>query len=72
MTQQTIQTLTQQSEQDIIGVTAADLPLHCPTPGMPAWSAHPRVFLDIVHTRQASCPYCGTRFKLVGDTPHGH
>lgn len=49
-----------------IEVTAADLPLHCPTPEMHLWNTHPRVFLDVAKTGQAQCPYCGTRFSLAG------
>jgi uncharacterized Zn-finger protein len=55
-----------------IEVTAADLPLHCPMPWMMLWNAHPRVFLDIVDTGEALCPYCGTRYKLTGGAPRGH
>ena len=53
-------------------VTAADLPLHCPTPSMQAWNSHPRVFLPIEQTGEALCPYCGTLYKLKGDLPQGH
>ncbi|MFO1319712.1 MAG: zinc-finger domain-containing protein [Burkholderiales bacterium] len=49
-----------------IDVDAADLPLHCPTPTMPLWSAHPRVFLPIEQTGEAQCPYCGTQYRLRG------
>ena len=45
-------------------ITAKDLPLHCPTAAVAAWSSHPRVFLDITKTGQVACPYCGTRYKL--------
>jgi len=50
-----------------IEITAKDLPLHCPTPAMMLWNAHPRVFLDIERTGQAMCPYCGTRFTYQGE-----
>ena len=53
-------------------VTATDLPLHCPTPAMPLWSSHPRVFLPIEKTGEALCPYCGTLYKLKGELPKGH
>ena len=33
--------------QTPIEISAADLPLHCPTPDMAAWNSHPRVFLPI-------------------------
>ena len=60
-----------------IEVTAADLPLHCPTAQMPAWSRHPRVFLKLAAQPgssglQARCPYCGTRYSFNGELPHGH
>ena len=55
-----------------IEVTAADLPLHCPTPAMPAWSMHPRVFLDITKTGGILCPYCGTHYVFKGELPKGH
>jgi uncharacterized Zn-finger protein len=47
-----------------IEITAKDLPLHCPTAAVAAWSSHPRVFLDVAKTGQVSCPYCGTKYKL--------
>jgi uncharacterized Zn-finger protein len=47
-----------------IEVSAKDLPLHCPTDEVALWSSHPRVFLDLVKTGHAACPYCGTRYKL--------
>ena len=55
-----------------IEVTEKDLPLHCPTPEMSAWNAHPRVFLPIEKTGEALCPYCGTRYKLRGGACVGH
>lgn len=65
----------QQSENTrrLIEVTAAELPLHCPTPDQMLWNAHPRVFLPIEKTGEALCPYCGTKYVLKGDTPEsGH
>ena len=55
-----------------IEVTAADLPLHCPTPSMALWNSHPRVFLPIEQTGEALCPYCGTRYTLSGAPRAGH
>ncbi|MCC6534923.1 MAG: zinc-finger domain-containing protein [Burkholderiales bacterium] len=54
-----------------IEVSAKDLPLHCPTPEMMLWSAHPRVFLDVERSGEALCPYCGTRFTLKGGAARG-
>ncbi len=50
----------------VVEVTAADLPLHCPTPEQKLWNAHPRVFLGVEATGEARCPYCGTVYRLAG------
>ena len=47
-------------------VKPRDLPVFCPNPGMPLWSSHPRVFMDIAETGEAMCPYCGTIYRLEG------
>jgi len=60
------------NSQRHIEVTAADLPLHCPTPSMMLWNAHPRVYLPIQKTGEALCPYCGTTFTLAGGAQAGH
>ncbi len=54
----------------LVEVTEKDLPLHCPTPSMSLWDAHPRVFLPIEETGEALCPYCGTLYKLKGSARH--
>ena len=46
----------------------------CPNPkaGMQLWSAHPRVYLDVGHTGEAKCPYCGTEYRLkAGEVVQG-
>lgn len=60
--------------QKFLEITADDLPLHCPTPSVMLWNAHPRVFLPIEETGEARCPYCGTVYKLRGWplTPAAH
>lgn len=59
--------------QTPIDIGAEDLPLHCPGPRAPLWSMHPRVFLDVAHTGQAKCPYCGAEYRLKpGTVLHGH
>ncbi len=55
-----------------IEISAHDLPLHCPTSSTPLWCLHPRVFLDIVHSGHAVCPYCSTRYVLKGGAPLEH
>ncbi|MCH9742582.1 MAG: zinc-finger domain-containing protein [Proteobacteria bacterium] len=53
-------------------VTAQELPLSCPMPGMALWNAHPKVFLPIEETGQAKCPYCGAEYVLTDWSAHGH
>jgi hypothetical protein len=38
----------------------------CPSPlaAMKVWNSHPKVYLDVAHSGQAKCPYCGTVFQL--------
>lgn len=61
-----------ENKERLIEVTAKDLPLHCPNPGMTLWNAHPRVFLPIEASGEALCPYCGTRYRLTGELPKSH
>jgi uncharacterized Zn-finger protein len=58
-------TLETASSQTSCEVSRKDLPLSCPTPGQKLWNSHPRVFLPIEETGQASCPYCSTHYLLV-------
>lgn len=65
--------MTQESDTSReVTLTAKDLPLHCPRPDSPLWARHPRVFLDVLKTGEAACPYCGTRYRFCGATPKGH
>jgi len=48
-------------------VTARDLPVSCPMPGMYLWSAHPRVYLPVAAQGSAVCPYCGATYILKDD-----
>ncbi len=54
-----------------VEVTAADLPLHCPTPAQTLWNQHPRVFLDVLKHGEVRCPYCGTVYVFTGEKPRG-
>lgn len=47
-----------------IELDTQDLPAYCPHASMQAWSSHPRVYLDLAHTGNATCPYCGTAYCL--------
>ena len=40
--------------------------VHCPSAkaDMKIWNSHPKVYLDVAHSGQAKCPYCGTVYKL--------
>ena len=53
-----------------VELTEKDLPLHCPLPDAPLWSRHPRVFLTVVETGEALCPYCGTKYFYKGIKKH--
>lgn len=66
MAQQQEAELIQPNARNLYEVTRADLPLHCPMPGMSLWNSHPRVFLPIEATGHAKCPYCGAEFTLIG------
>lgn len=62
-----------QAAQEAVEVGAEDLPIYCPGPKAPLWSMHPRVFLDVTHTGEARCAYCGTVYRLKpGTVIHGH
>jgi uncharacterized Zn-finger protein len=62
------------TELPVVELSAKDLPAFCPNPDMPVWNHHPRVFLDVAHSGEAMCPYCGTRYRLKpGEVPQqGH
>ncbi|MDR1996417.1 zinc-finger domain-containing protein [Azonexus sp.] len=60
------------SQTSPVQLTADDLPLHCPTAKSALWSQHPRVFLDVLKTGEAVCPYCSTKYVLTGEAPKGH
>jgi uncharacterized Zn-finger protein len=66
MTQKTIPPLS------AIPVSAHDLPLACPRPGVPLINQHPRVFLDVLHNGHVTCPYCSTHYVFTGERPKGH
>jgi uncharacterized Zn-finger protein len=51
--------------QNRVEIRRADLPLSCPLPNQKLWNAHPRVYLPIEDSGEASCPYCGTHFVLT-------
>lgn len=55
---------TEPSTSRVIEVTAAELPLACPRTGDPVQFSHPRVYLDILNTGEAECPYCATLYRL--------
>lgn len=66
----------QANAQNRYEVTRADLPLHCPMPGMSLWNSHPRVYLPIDKSGEERCPYCGAVYVLTaamaGDTGQGY
>jgi uncharacterized Zn-finger protein len=48
-------------------IKKSDLPLSCPTKDMEVWNAHPKVYLPIESTGEATCPYCSSHFILKND-----
>ena len=60
--------LIQPNAENHYEVTAVDLPLSCPMPGMHLWNSHPRVFLPIEPGETVKCPYCSATYTLkTGD-----
>ena len=57
-------TLEQANAQNTYEVSRVDLPLSCPTPEQKLWNSHPRVYLPIEETGEATCPYCSARYRL--------
>ncbi len=53
-----------------IFITEADLPLSCPMPDAPLWARHPKVFLNVLGTETAKCPYCSAQYIFSGTKPH--
>jgi len=51
--------------QKRVDISRADLPLSCPMTNQKLWNAHPRVYLPIEESGEASCPYCGTHYVLT-------
>ena len=49
----------------VVEVSRGDLPLGCPLPGREVWNMHPRVYLPIEKSGDATCPYCGAHYQLV-------
>lgn len=60
------------STENIIEVSAKDLPLYCPMPDMKLWNSHPRVAIAVEKLGEARCPYCSTLYKFKGELPKGH
>jgi uncharacterized Zn-finger protein len=64
----------------VIELKASDLNaqggVFCPNKlaDMKLWNSHPKVYLDVGHTGEGKCPYCGTVYRLkAGETvSHGH
>jgi len=65
-----------QTSKAVVEVTAADVQgpgvVFCPNPKMALWSNHPRVFIDVAHSGEGKCPYCGTVYKVKDGEHIGH
>ncbi|MEK8048377.1 zinc-finger domain-containing protein [Ideonella margarita] len=57
-----------EQQKSVVEVTAQDLHgpgvVFCPNPKMTLWSNHPKVYVDLSHTGEGKCPYCGTVYRL--------
>ena len=58
-------TLQAANTENIYQVSRKSLPLSCPTPEQKLWNSHPRVYLPIEETGEATCPYCSARYLLI-------
>ena len=54
----------EQKQSSAIQVTKDQLPLSCPPANADVHELHPRVFLPINKTGEATCPYCGAKYQL--------
>ncbi|WP_312304079.1 zinc-finger domain-containing protein [Pulveribacter sp.] len=66
------------TQEAVVELLARDLlrgnGVYCPNPNadMKLWSSHPRIYLDVAHTGEAKCPYCGTVYRLkAGEVASG-
>lgn len=65
-------------KQAVVELLASDLNANggvfCPSPkaDMKLWNSHPRIYLDVAHTGQAMCAYCGTVYRLKAGERFGH
>jgi len=64
------QDLIRANAENTYGVTANDLPLSCPMPGMYLWNSHPKVYLPIEATGEAKCPYCSAAYFMISGGEH--
>jgi len=56
--------MSEQKQSSVILVTKDQLPLSCPPANAGVYELHPRVFLPIEKTGEATCPYCGAKYQL--------
>ena len=56
--------MSEQKQSSAIRVTKDQLPLSCPPANAGVHELHPRVFLPIEKTGEATCPYCGAKYLL--------
>jgi uncharacterized Zn-finger protein len=68
-----------EKKESVVELLAKDLNANggvfCPSAkaDMKLWNGHPRIYLDVAHSGQAKCAYCGTVYKLKeGEHFDGH
>ena len=57
-------TTAKDTTKTVYRVTRDQLPLSCPSVQDDVYELHPRVYLPIEKTGEATCPYCGARSQL--------
>jgi len=52
------------TQLEVVLISKKDLPIHCPPKDASKWNMHPKVFLSFDEDGKATCPYCGSLYKL--------
>ncbi len=47
-----------------VTISQNDLPIYCPSSESSLWAEHPKVYLQLDSSKQATCPYCNTKYVL--------
>ena len=53
-----------ENKANVYEISQADMPVSCPTKDTETWDLHPKVYLEMDKSGQATCQYCGNVFVL--------